>query len=1283
MEPTTLSILKIGLKVITPIFKITKSKLEKELYIYCILRKYNSIKINSDFDSVYLETLYQLIKIRGKNKLIVALFELKEVMESFKDEIYGKNNWAFEVNLDSNLHTNPQLRKLKDFDINLQNEIDEFKLEFKNVANLTNNPKELEQQKTIKDIRKEVGKLINTQVLNEKFKTNIEIKNQVLLSKSEIQPLSDHISMRKELVNAFIENYKSKKWLAINGSVSTGKTQFSVLLAQNFNSTIYWINLRDFNDTNFIFKIISDLSSFLSLEFDSDILLMQNRIIEKIEPGSLIILDDIPRLDFRNQAASKFISFVTACLTENILIFSTSNYEIPIQIKELLFNDSILETTIENLSVEEIFETLLTYNISEDIANSLKIFIHSLSSGHPVIVKAICNYLEQKNWVLSHEELKEIFNEDYSISTNEDTYLILTKTITDDNTRHLLYRLNIIIGNFTLEDVKIVGGCSPIIENPIEKFYNSVGLWIQKKDSKKYELSPLLKKLQTHNLSPELEKNICLTLGKKILNKKNIDQFDASKAITYFIKAESYNDAGFVLILVLKEALDNPKVYFDWGLNLFWYTMPLPKEMDIFLQISIRCLQILLNQQENKDLNFLISDLEQICELGLKNGINVSPAYLILSNHYSIIDSKKSLKYLMTGNSLYKDFLELVDNNENLSSPLDFETMIWGSVISINTLTEITNWFETIGNLEENQIINLKQSENVDSGSIFIFRNIILNEEKKHEEDRDWNNIISIFSFVQEKALSLNLDLMYANAIRYIVNIYSDKLNDILSAHNYVINNIHNLSENKTAQFLVNDAIGRQLFYHNMIEEASEYIFKAIDLDINSFYTEKLDTYLVISQIVGRQDCQLALNYSIKAKEFANENEFTSDILRAKVIGEYAISLFINNNTIGAIYALEEGYQVLIKSYNISSEYHIVILRYGHVLNYWYQLLTTGKAPEKEFNGNDYEVPKRGIFLSNYKDKFVEEIYFDERRLFVSYLFYNSFEYLSDFKLARKWAYNNISIHRDIDFNYFSLVLSYAIPYLIIDKKYNDAIELQIEVIDSTNKQSEVEIDHERLGKSEFLKNLIKDRPKSIIKNYDDLIIEFSLLPILLNYITSYGNQLNVFSQHINLLDDLILNLKSKFKDIVFLESVSNIYSAINRATQNDIPKQVNEIVEKYDGEFKDYLKIIGYVISSVYCTSIVSLKYHFAIIGRLESTFKKSSKGTYYYILIPFLENFWFNRIENNRVEFSELRFLETKSIQYYRDSNIDNKIKTLFKLLVHHLDYQTTNKEDDWLDN
>ncbi len=908
--------------------------------------------------------------------------------------------------------------------------------------------------------------------------------------------------------------------------------------------------------------------------------------------------------------------------------------------------------------------------------------IYPISSGHPIIVKAICEYLIHKKWIVTNEEFSDIFKDNYSLELNEDTYEILKKTISDENTRNLLYRLNTIIGAFTADDVRTVSDCSPIISNPIERFNSSIGLWIQKRDSNSFEVSPLLKRLKSKDLGTQLEKKINFTLGKQILDKRKLNQFDASKAILYFLAAKSFNNAGFVLTLVLNEALKRPELYFEWGITLYWYSTPLPHEMDLFLQIHIRVLQILLNQQEKKDITYLITDLENISEIASKKGINVGAAHLLLSNHFATKDSKKALHYLMSGNDQYNALIQEFGETQKSDLHENFEAIIWGAIINIESIDEVNYWFETVKKLTKEQIVLLRKSENIDFGSMFIFKKFYVKEEDKPKEEQNWNKIIEIFKQIREEAQTLNLELIHANGSRYIINILSEKLNNAEEAFQYATQCLNPPPENQTAQFLINDAIGRQLFYNNRIDEATPFIAKAVDIQVGDIYTEKLDTLLVFSQILGVKDRKVALFYSEKAKNFAKDNKFSSDLLRSKVIGEYAISIYLNGDIKQAIYCLEEGYQILLDSYDIKTEYHIIILRYGHVLNYLNQILTKGNPPTKDMFGEEYTVPDRGMFLSSYKKELVEDIYFTERRFFVSFLFLKSFEAMNDFEMSRKWAYNNIAIHKNLDFNNFSIVLSQSIIYIIIDYKYIEAAEVQINIIDINIKAKSKENNSERIVENKYLKEIIENRPESSIIDYDSTLVEFVIIPITLNFITRFSGVQDQIIENIDHIEELIFRIDNKFKDRNFVDSLKKLTNCI-RNNSEEIIKELNEIGENYKGDFHASLMLIIYLYSSIYVSSKDALKFHFAIISRLDNLLNKFSTGAYNYILIPFLESFWFQRIKVDNGEFIDLTFWVTKSKKFYTESKTENKVKNLFKVLVHHLIYRTTIIEDDWLEN
>lgn len=143
------------------LFKLTKSRLEKDFHSYKLLRKIYKVELKEDFNSIYIATLYNLIVEQNKNEGIIKLFNIREVQEAFQKELYENNNWSFQITLDSHLHTNQTLRVLKNQSVDLQKEIEDFRQEFNIVVNKTRSPKEIEGKNAVDSIQQVTKQILN------------------------------------------------------------------------------------------------------------------------------------------------------------------------------------------------------------------------------------------------------------------------------------------------------------------------------------------------------------------------------------------------------------------------------------------------------------------------------------------------------------------------------------------------------------------------------------------------------------------------------------------------------------------------------------------------------------------------------------------------------------------------------------------------------------------------------------------------------------------------------------------------------------------------------------------------------------------------------------------------------------------------------------------------------------------------------------------------------------------------------------------------------------------
>jgi tetratricopeptide (TPR) repeat protein len=213
------------LKTSTNIFLFYKSKLEKNFTCYSALKKLGISTIRDDFNYCYLETLYFQIHEKNKNKSIIKLFALKEVESAFQKEIYESSSDSFELAFEDNLHTNPQLRVLKNLNISIDEELREFRDEFIKVVQTTRKPKEISNSNQLAQIQKTLDQIQNEPKLYEaSLIEDLEFPKELMGSENYQQAL------------LFYENYKKTKWQFINSEL-----KFKVLA----NIGICHINLNN------------------------------------------------------------------------------------------------------------------------------------------------------------------------------------------------------------------------------------------------------------------------------------------------------------------------------------------------------------------------------------------------------------------------------------------------------------------------------------------------------------------------------------------------------------------------------------------------------------------------------------------------------------------------------------------------------------------------------------------------------------------------------------------------------------------------------------------------------------------------------------------------------------------------------------------------------------------------------------------------------------------------------------------------------------------------------
>ena len=238
-----------------------------------------------------------------------------------------------------------------------------------------------------------------------------------------------------------------------------------------------------------------------------------------------------------------------------------------------LDDSRVCQIEVPLLTVAETDELVKTYGPEQN----LHMFIHTLSCGHPVLVRTLCEYLKTNHWRLDEKHFSNLlaYNFDYNLSR---AMADLMRTLLADTTdRALLNRLLIVNGTFTEEDVCKLAGIDPTIDEPRMRLNGLVPTWVMPVDNY-FKANPLISKLWKPDVPEQTFKDANLVLAEGILTKKRVlGEHDVLNYIIYSIRGGADDNAGRMYITTLMKLDDIGELPHGSLLCKLWLDIPLPE----------------------------------------------------------------------------------------------------------------------------------------------------------------------------------------------------------------------------------------------------------------------------------------------------------------------------------------------------------------------------------------------------------------------------------------------------------------------------------------------------------------------------------------------------------------------------------------------------------------------------------------------------------------------------------------------------------------------------------
>lgn len=878
--------------------------------------------------------------------------------------------------------------------------------------------------------------------------------------------LVENVSLRDDSVNRLWMFLKDKTFLYLWATFGSGKTQLALLISKKSEKEHLWFRFgydKQLDEALILFRS-NFFANFNVSVPEKDFEEFFIGVLSSNENKDLlIILDDLPKITDRDSFSILITKFIKACSKVGTKIIATSIFDFPANFKDDLKNISLFEEAplLTKTEIQEILK-----KSSPNLEINISTFIdlaESVTGGLPILLSTLINYMNSKNWQIDQKEIIDLFTHQYAQNKKNEYSDIFIKTVKNVEIRELLYRLDLIIGNFTDSEVEVISNVSPPVHYPQEKLKSLINIWIQK-DKTQYNIFPLIKNLGKENLSQKVKIEVNMALADHIFKKKIKTYPDAKICMTYYLVANDFGKAATILINIYSSILRDNKVKDDLGIGQFWVSTPFPENMEHYLKLMVRAHQILIFEQKlNKDSTNLVKELDLLIkETDIKNEkelLGLKAALMLLG----VFRRKNGFKYL-------KKLIELgnkikLSNNPMKSFGLNFEMTIWFNNGKIQSLEDLLDWLSVFEILTPKQI-NLVMKDNVEKDFSMQIIDVLWNKEsKKLKEEQNWNQVIEDYFQIYKKVKALNIEKLIACTLRAQVVVLAEYMNRFDEAIDLAKYNINQNPDKQIIQYLLKDIIGRQYYYKNKLIDAKNYLSEAFDLNTNIYALNQVFSILYLCELYSH-DPTMCLKFIEKGIEETKESFYVPEAFLIKLLGEKTIALWKLKGLREAFYSLEEAAELLLKPGSkfdidkITRERLTVLI--GLICGYFINICYFGNIPIK----GTFK-PIQGMFNKNFNIFPIAYDLTSKPKIVTTISLLAGV--VGDFELSKKWSEISITVSKRYkDYvSYLSAAMN-KLSILVIEEKYiearNFAFELEKSLVNmrqyfGTNKEVSLEND--------------------------------------------------------------------------------------------------------------------------------------------------------------------------------------------------------------------------------
>ena len=777
----------------------------------------------------------------------------------------------------------------------------------------------------------------------------------------EIPPACAHFCSRAA-AGAIREAATRHPWTALQGSSWTGKTQLVASVARSWDRFGGWIRLRDLKPPQAGRRLDRALEVLSGIPLQTGRRRWNRQVCDRLGPEGLVVIEDLPRLTGTDPLSERLLGLAEAVHDSEVHLLTTSSFPIAEIVKTTLPAGTIHMVDIPPLTDEDARAILESHGSPGPLLTpSFVRRTNNLARRHPLLLAAVCRHLARRDWRFREEEFGELMQGRHAEGIGRDTVGRLLRTIEDDRSRELLYRLTLIHGSFSPGDARALAAVKPSVARHRERMYALIGPWVQEDARGRLLVSPVVGAVGGEDLAPSVRRRCLRKLGTRLIRGRPVGPHDVCSAVAYFAQAGSYDRAGLLLIQALSHLNSLDRLVDPGDILSLWYRVPLPDRMSLGIRIYLRAHQFRVRAKYGRPTDGLLDDIEELSRRAEeKDGWGVLGAAALAGGPLADLDPVRGIRLLRRALELTMDLRDDAGRGIEWPSGMGPECLIWRVALGLKSDLELGEWMRMVEVLGTEQRRRAFSYPVAGSGCINVADTPYREDLRKPTAQRDWRLALIRADALASWARRIGEQVLWACAVRTRLVILCDQLRELDTAVAFAEEALASATDDPRARFALSDLIGEFLLRADRTREAQIWLERALSNATDFFVIERLLALVNASRATAADDGPRSLTYLHEAARLAGERNDLPIFESARVHGEIVIGEGLAGNLHGSFRSLDEGAARLLACREDSDRWKALFVLFGHTAGYFTSIACRGAPPERTREGETYGEPPRG-----------------------------------------------------------------------------------------------------------------------------------------------------------------------------------------------------------------------------------------------------------------------------------------------------------------------------------